>query len=172
VHQLPRPFLLKRVSSAAAVAGLVLASFSAGAQTEKPAPPGEQKTEPAAPTGKAENGKKLFNTVGCWQCHGYSGQGGSAGPRIAPPAPLDFFTKIVHEGLDEMPPYSPKVLSDAQVADIHAFLMTIPKPPDSKTIPLLNQKDETKPPAGVNPGTSPSQTTEPKPPSSRASSGG
>jgi mono/diheme cytochrome c family protein len=178
VQQSPRPIQLNRVMGATARAALVVASFSAGAQTPKPPPPGETKSEPktaptaTAPAGNAENGKKLYNGVGCWQCHGYSGQGGSAGPRIAPPMPLAFFSKIVREGRDEMPPYTAKVLSDAQVADIHAFLMTIPKPPDSKTIPLLNQKDEGMPPAGVNPGTSPSQTTDPKPPSSRASSGG
>ncbi len=34
--------------------------------------------------GNAENGKRLFTEDGCYQCHGYQGQGGGAGPRIAP----------------------------------------------------------------------------------------
>jgi hypothetical protein len=38
-----------------------------------------------------------------------------------------------------MPPYTSKVVSDAELTDIHAFLRTIPTPPAAKSIPLLNQ---------------------------------
>jgi mono/diheme cytochrome c family protein len=38
-----------------------------------------------------------------------------------------------------MPPYSEAVLSNEDLADIHAYLQSIPKPPDAKNIPLLNQ---------------------------------
>jgi ubiquinol-cytochrome c reductase cytochrome c subunit len=92
----------------------------------------------AAPSGNADNGKKLFNTIGCWQCHGYSGQGG-AGAKIAPdPISYPNFSKYVRAPKGQMPPYTAKVLPDAQLADIYAFLKTIPKPPDPKSIPLLN----------------------------------
>ena len=37
-----------------------------------------------------------------------------------------------------MPPYAEKILSDSDLADIYAYLQTIPKP-DYKSIPLLNQ---------------------------------
>ena len=37
-----------------------------------------------------------------------------------------------------MPPYTSKVMSDADVADVHAYLTTIPEPPPLKNIPLLN----------------------------------
>ena len=37
----------------------------------------------AAPAGNADTGKKLWSSYGCWQCHGYEGQGGAAGPRLA-----------------------------------------------------------------------------------------
>ena len=37
----------------------------------------------------------------------------------------------------EMPPYTAKVISDAEIADIYAFLNTIPDPPKIDTIPLL-----------------------------------
>ena len=37
-----------------------------------------------------------------------------------------------------MPPYSEKVISNDDVADIHAYLSSIPKTPDYKSIPLLN----------------------------------
>ena len=37
-----------------------------------------------------------------------------------------------------MPPYPEKILPNDDVADIHAYLTSLPKPPDYKTIPLLN----------------------------------
>ena len=91
----------------------------------------------AVPQGDAENGEKLYNTIGCWQCHGYSGQGG-AGSRIAPdPIPFPAFSAYVRKPGGAMPPYSPKVVSDSDLADIYAFLLTIPQPPDPDSIPLL-----------------------------------
>src|SRR5947208_2707087 len=39
-----------------------------------------------APAGDGENGKRLYLRDGCFQCHGYAGQGGRAGARIAAPA--------------------------------------------------------------------------------------
>jgi len=38
-----------------------------------------------------------------------------------------------------MPPYREEVLSDADLADLYAYLQSIPKGPDPKTIPLLNR---------------------------------
>ena len=94
----------------------------------------------AAPGGNSENGKKLFNTIGCWQCHGYSGQGG-AGPKIAPdPIPFQGFSQYVRKPAGSMPPYSPKAIRDSDLADIYAFLLTIPKPPDADSIPLLKSE--------------------------------
>ncbi len=37
-----------------------------------------------------------------------------------------------------MPPYTDKAVSDSELADIHAFLRTLPQPPAVKDIPLLN----------------------------------
>jgi mono/diheme cytochrome c family protein len=34
-------------------------------------------------TGDVANGKRLFVKDGCYECHGYAGQGGFAGARIA-----------------------------------------------------------------------------------------
>ena len=36
-----------------------------------------------------------------------------------------------------MPPYVESVVSDKQAADLHAYLANLPKPPDPKTIKLL-----------------------------------
>jgi len=87
----------------------------------------------------AENGKRLFVKVGCYQCHGTQGQGGAAGSRIAPdPIPFEAFSAFVRTSSRAMPPYHQAVLSDADLADIYAYLQTIPKPPDVKSLPQLN----------------------------------
>jgi ubiquinol-cytochrome c reductase cytochrome c subunit len=88
----------------------------------------------------AENGKRLFVKDGCYQCHGYQGQGGGAGARLAPrPIVLVALTAYVRHPTGQMPPYTSKVLSDADLADIHAYLSSIPAPHPVKDIPLLNQ---------------------------------
>jgi hypothetical protein len=38
-----------------------------------------------------------------------------------------------------MPPFTEKVVTDAELTDIHAFLASVPAPPAVKDIPLLNQ---------------------------------
>jgi ubiquinol-cytochrome c reductase cytochrome c subunit len=89
----------------------------------------------AQDTGNADNGKKLFFKNGCYECHGTVGQGGT-GPRLAPkPLAATALTAYVRKPGGGMPPYSAKVMSDLEVADIRAYLATIPEPP--KDIPLL-----------------------------------
>jgi len=88
----------------------------------------------------AEKGKAAFIQHGCWQCHGMQGQGGVAGAKLAPdPLPMETFTAFVRTTNRTMPPYSEAVLSNDDLADIHAYLETIPKPADYKNILLLNQ---------------------------------
>jgi ubiquinol-cytochrome c reductase cytochrome c subunit len=87
-----------------------------------------------------ENGKKAYMRVGCWGCHGMVGQGGVTGPKLAPdPMPLETFTAFVRTTNRTMPPYREAVLSNSDLADIHAYLASIPKGRDYKSIPLLNQ---------------------------------
>ena len=94
-----------------------------------------------APAGNAENGKKLFTQYGCYQCHGYAAQGG-VGPRLAP-RPLAFaaFSKYLRQPTGEMPPYTAKVLSNSQLADVYAFLRSLPQPPPVDSIPLLKENE-------------------------------
>ena len=77
---------------------------------------------------------------GCYSCHGYDGHGGVA-PKLAPrPIPAVSFIAIVrHPPPSTMPTYSPKVMSDAELMDVWAYLKSIPEPPPVKNIPLLNQ---------------------------------
>jgi ubiquinol-cytochrome c reductase cytochrome c subunit len=85
----------------------------------------------AAPGGNADAGKKLYASVGCYQCHGYEAQGSSAtGPRLGP-RPLAFaaFSRYVRQPSGQMPPYTAKVVSDADMANIYAFVRSRPEPP-------------------------------------------
>jgi ubiquinol-cytochrome c reductase cytochrome c subunit len=95
---------------------------------------------PAAAPGNAENGKRLFASYGCYECHGREGQGSvGTGPRLAPdPISFEAFTSYVRKPKREMPPYTAKVVSEQDLTDIYAFLASRPHPPAAKTIPALN----------------------------------
>lgn len=91
------------------------------------------------PRGDALNGRKIYIAHGCYQCHGYQGQGSNAGSRLAPnPVPYAAFAYQVRQPRVRMPAYSPKITSDQNVADIYAYLLTIPKARLVAEIPLLN----------------------------------
>jgi mono/diheme cytochrome c family protein len=93
-----------------------------------------------APQGNAANGRKLFVSFGCYQCHGYEAQGGSAGARLAPrPIPYAQLLKYVRHPTGEMPPFTEKVVKDSELTDIYAFLRAQPPAPDVDKIPLLKQ---------------------------------
>ena len=83
-------------------------------------------------------------TYGCWQCHGFEGQGSVAtsnGKVLAPdPLPYEGFSAFVRTSNVAMPPYSEKILPNSDLEDIHAYLSSIPKPKDVKSIPLLSQQ--------------------------------
>jgi mono/diheme cytochrome c family protein len=89
----------------------------------------------------AEKGKAAFMQHGCWQCHGTEGQGSIAtsnGKRLAPnPLPWEAFAGFVRSTNRTMPLFSEKILSDADLTDIYAYLQSIPKPAAVKDIPLL-----------------------------------
>lgn len=88
----------------------------------------------------AQNGKRLFVRDGCYECHGYAGQGTVAGARLAPPV-LDAqgMIRYIRKPAGAMPAFTDKVLSDKEVTDIYAYLKTLPAPKPVKDIPLLNQ---------------------------------
>ena len=114
----------------ALLAAFVLSVAMAHAQApERPAA--------AAPPGNADAGKKLYVSVGCYQCHGYEAQGSSAtGPRLGPrPIAFAAFSRYVRQPPGQMPPYTSKVVSDADMANIYAFVRSRPEPP--KEILLL-----------------------------------
>jgi mono/diheme cytochrome c family protein len=94
----------------------------------------------AAPAGNTETGKKLWVSVGCWQCHGYEGQGGAAGPRLAGRnLNFGYMSGYVRKPTNQMPPYTEKVLPDTDLAHIYAYLQSRPAAPPAANIPLLQK---------------------------------
>jgi ubiquinol-cytochrome c reductase cytochrome c subunit len=109
------------------LACLIVAAVSA----QTPAP---QQT--AAPAGNATEGKKLYVSYGCYQCHGYEAQGSNAsGPRLGP-RPIAFvaFSRYVRQPTGQMPPYTRKVVSDADLTNIYAFVQSRPAPATHVTL--------------------------------------
>jgi mono/diheme cytochrome c family protein len=101
-------------------------------------PPDRPPSTPAA--GDAEKGRRLYREVFCYACHGTEGQGSRDGVRIGgTPPSLAVFRSYLRKPSGNMPAYTSKVLSDEEVVDIHAFLRSLPKPPDVDSIPLLKK---------------------------------
>jgi mono/diheme cytochrome c family protein len=91
-----------------------------------------------APSGDAAKGKLLFTKIGCFQCHGYAGQGGRAGARIVPmPLKAEDLIRYVRRPPGEMPAYTERVASDQELRDIYAYIKSFPPPKAVKDIPLL-----------------------------------
>ena len=93
-----------------------------------------------AQTGNAENGKRLFLRDGCYECHGYAGQGSRDGARLASTSlNVQGVIRYVRRPTGAMPAFTDKVISDQELTDIYAYLKTLPGPKAVKDIPLLNQ---------------------------------
>ena len=118
--------------------GLIAAAWSVVSHAQAPAPAAAR--PPQTVTGSAEAGKKLWISYGCWQCHGYEGQGGAAGPRLSA-RNLAFagFVAYVRRPANQMPPYTEKVVSNADLVNIHAFIQSRPSPPPAASVPLLQK---------------------------------
>ena len=147
----PRPKAESRVRRYAAPAVIAIVTAMAWAQpamprAQAPAPAtaaaqnataGKAPTGPA-PAGRANIGAMVYRKVGCYQCHVNEAQGGANGPRIGPdPIPFARFVQYIRKPSGEMPPYTEKVLSAQDLADIYAFLQARQRPPALNTIPQL-----------------------------------
>ena len=82
-----------------------------------------------APAGSIEKGRLGFVKVGCAQCHGREAQGSpTSGPRLGPNGlPYQAFARYVRAPRLQMPPYTEKILPDADLADLYAFVQSRPK---------------------------------------------
>jgi len=100
---------------------------------------GSALAQDVAPKGDAARGKKIFVTDGCWQCHGYQGQGSNAGPKLAPnPLPFEAVSHQLRKPRGTMPVYTHVTTPDQDVADIYAYLQSMPKAKTVADIPQLS----------------------------------
>jgi mono/diheme cytochrome c family protein len=117
-----------------AFTALATAVLSATALAEAPAQ--------VRPQGDAANGKQIYLRDACFTCHGRSGQGGvfrGPTPILAKTAlPFDGFRELLRDPPGDMPAYSEAVLSDKDIADIYAFLESLPGPRSPKDIRVLD----------------------------------
>jgi ubiquinol-cytochrome c reductase cytochrome c subunit len=96
-----------------------------------------QSAQANQPKADADNGRRVYMKTGCYQCHGREGQGSPAtGPRLGPnPSPFAAFAAWVRQPRGDMPPYTNKVLTDAELADIYAFVRTRQGPAPASRLP-------------------------------------
>ena len=117
-----------------AVAAFATAAFNLGASSLLQAQD--------APPGDAGNGKRLYLADGCFTCHGRSGQGGAyngPAPILAKTAlPFDGFKAQIRNPVNDMPAFPAALLSDKDIADIYAFVRSLPGPRSTKDIAILN----------------------------------
>ncbi|WP_434114665.1 c-type cytochrome [Paraburkholderia caffeinilytica] len=87
-----------------------------------------------------EAGRALFMQKGCFECHGIFGQGSiSTGPALAPhPIPLAAMEAYVRDPKGQMPVFSEKILSNAEMSKIHAYLASLPPNRPADSIALLS----------------------------------
>ena len=93
------------------------------------------------PAGSADRGYQAYMKYQCYTCHGTVGQGADrgTGPRLAPGVmPYPAFALQTRAPRLDMPPYRQKFLTDQELADIYAYLLTVKSSPAAKDIPLLN----------------------------------
>ena len=92
----------------------------------------------AQPAGDPKAGEAAYMKLGCYSCHGVWGQGTwRDGPRLNPPMPFEAMVQQLRTPRYEMPPYVESQISDKGVADIHAYLKSVPKPVDASVIKAM-----------------------------------
>ena len=124
---------MKRISllTVALVAIFGAGGFSSGALAQD------------APPGDAVNGKRVYLADGCFTCHGRAGQGGAyngPAPILAKTAmPFEGFVGQLRQPSSDMPAYAEIVMSQKQIADIYAFLQTLPGPRPTKDMAVFKE---------------------------------
>ena len=90
-------------------------------------------TDLSALTGDAEKGRAQYHSFGCYACHGFTGETGQTGVQLNPPRlpQVAFITYVrnpplVSTGNFRMPAYGGDIVTDQSLADIYAFLESLP----------------------------------------------
>lgn len=85
-----------------------------------------------------DRGQKTFMRVGCYECHGTDGKGSEAGTALTPDTlPPDAMANFIRFSPGRMPVYPEEVLSDAEIADIVAYLISVPPSPAADDVDIL-----------------------------------
>jgi mono/diheme cytochrome c family protein len=115
------------------VKALVVALLVAGASTVW--------AQDKAPAGSADRGYQAYMKYQCYTCHGTVGQGADrgTGPRLAP-QPMSYASFVIQlrTPRQDMPAYRKAFVTDEEVADMYAYLVSIKPSPAVKEIPLLD----------------------------------
>jgi mono/diheme cytochrome c family protein len=84
----------------------------------------------------SDRGRDTYFEYGCVACHGGEGQGaGNTGPRLGPnPTPFARFSTYIRQPSGNMPPYTAEVVTEQELADIYAFLESLPTPPSADSV--------------------------------------
>lgn len=93
-----------------------------------------------APAGSAERGHQAYMKYMCYTCHGTIGHGADrgAGPKLAPGMlPYPAFALQVRTPRQDMPAYRKEFVTDQELADMYAYLLTVKASAAAKDIPLL-----------------------------------
>jgi mono/diheme cytochrome c family protein len=125
------------VSVLAVAAALLAHHRDTAAQTPAAgtSPPPAQSAA-AVPAGDAARGKTVYLRYSCYACHGYAGHSGPGGRLVPMRFPLAAFGTFVRNP-PTMPPYTAKVLTDQQVADLWTYIRSLPASPPASSIALL-----------------------------------
>jgi mono/diheme cytochrome c family protein len=122
---------MRKAATVSALMAVAISVGSAGAARAQDASPGD-----------AVEGKRVYLAVGCYLCHGRAGQGGAMNgpaPILAKTQlPLEGFKFQLRQPINDMPAYSEALMSDKQVADIYAFVQSLPGPRPTKDMPIFN----------------------------------
>jgi mono/diheme cytochrome c family protein len=96
-----------------------------------------------AATCDAAKGKQTYLNVDCYTCHGRFGEGGNflypAPPLAGLDMPAEALQAFLRAAPNDMPSYAPAILTNDDIANIAAFLHSLPGRRDPKDFPLLNQ---------------------------------
>ena len=91
--------------------------------------------------GDAANGKLVYAKLRCFTCHGRVGQGGAflgPAPGVAgTQLPFEALKQQLRDPTNNMPAYADNVLPDKDVADIYAYLQSLPGPREAKDLPAI-----------------------------------
>ena len=90
-----------------------------------------------AQSADVKRGQALWESNGCYLCHG-TVAGGGVGPAVATDlVPYVALAQYVRHPTGEMPPFSTAVLSDADLQQIYGYLKSLPQPKNADNNPLL-----------------------------------